>query len=512
MMEAHGARNGDARQRPGKHVPIGDQRSQVRAAISTSRSAITWRSLPSRGSHCGSSATSRTVTCANAFRSRYSRSAPSAAATGTFAVAGAEPQVQARGRRLDDLEAVHARLLLDHRRQRDRYEAHERSVAGRERHDVVAAAFDFDRRQRAAARARRRLHAHAIAQVVANDRLQVIGEIGQQHRVRQLAGRGRPVIAIHGFQDHPVRVHVQDAFAAAVADGQAFGGAVLVEQRASERGLDRRMRRPRQHFAAGPQARGPQLQPARLLLVGEERQHRRITGDERRPIGVQRCDQIGQRGRHREALHVEPRLAARDAPPRGDAREMIAVGGDQRGASALRGCRRPIAAREGGPQQLRGHQRVVRGQRRVVLHEHAGRAHRAGAGPHQIAVAKALADVGARADERLDVAPPDFGIGAPGIESGHQRRLGDDRQVGKLRRARGNVAPQVAVERRVGARVPEERGAALPAGGGDGRGAEEARPCDLRRERADRPLREGGTDRIRERPRQIQCHEATPAR
>jgi hypothetical protein len=43
--------------------------------------------------------------------------------------------------------------------------------------------FDFDRRQRAAARAGVRSHAHAIAQVVANDRLREIGEIGQQHRV-----------------------------------------------------------------------------------------------------------------------------------------------------------------------------------------------------------------------------------------------------------------------------------------------------------------------------------------
>ena len=130
---------------------------------------------------------------------------------------------------------------------------------------VVAATFDFDRRQRAAARARRRLHAHAVAQVVANDRLQVIGEIGQQHRVRQLAGRSGLVIAIHGFQDDPVRVHVQGAFAAAVADGQAFRGAVFVDAagiRTRPRSpyatpasaLRRRPTGPRAAVAAGPPA------------------------------------------------------------------------------------------------------------------------------------------------------------------------------------------------------------------------------------------------------------------
>ena len=113
-----------------------------------------------------------------------------------------------------------------------------RAVARAQRNDVVAAAFDLDRRQRTAARASVGLDAHAVAQVVADDGLQCVGEIGQQHGVREFARRRGPKLAIDGFEDHPVGIDVQAALAAAVGDGQAFRRAVLVLQRAAERALD----------------------------------------------------------------------------------------------------------------------------------------------------------------------------------------------------------------------------------------------------------------------------------
>ena len=251
----------------------------------------------------------------------------------------------------------------------------------------------------------------------------------------------------------------------------------------------------RQRFAARPQAGELEVQASRVLLFGEKRQHGRIARDVGGIVVVEPGHDRRQRIGDGKALHVEPGLALRLPPPRRDAGEMIAVGGDQRRAAvARRGV--PVARAERGADDLHRDQRVVHGERGGVLQEHAGRAGRARARPDEVAAAEALADVRARGDERLDVAPRDRAIRAPVVERRHELALGDDRQVGEAQRAARQVAPGAAIVRRVHARVREALGEALLLRGGDRGGAEAARPQEVRHQRADRPLVERGVQGI----------------
>ncbi len=58
---------------------------------------------------------------------------------------------------------------------------------------------------------------HGVAEVVAQNRLDPVGEVAQQDRVRLFAGRHRPVVGVDRFEHHPVAVDVLPPEPAAVA-------------------------------------------------------------------------------------------------------------------------------------------------------------------------------------------------------------------------------------------------------------------------------------------------------
>ena len=96
------------------------------------------------------------------------------------ALACREPQSEAIGPLLHDLEVMDGRRLFDDRRQCERDQAHDAAIGFAEGHDIVGATLDLDRRERASASTGLGFHDDAVAEVVANDRLNPVGEI--RHR------------------------------------------------------------------------------------------------------------------------------------------------------------------------------------------------------------------------------------------------------------------------------------------------------------------------------------------
>ncbi len=219
------------------------------------------------------------------------------------------------GRGLRDLEAVLARRFLHHRRQRHRQQMHGASLARLQREYRVLAALDAHRGHGIAACAGHRQHHHAVAQVVADDGLDPVGEVGEEHGVRELAGLHRLAARIHALEDHPLRVHVHPSRGTLVRDGEALGGAVLVHHAASERRFDRRLGRGRERLASRPEGRRRDAQPSRGTLRREEGEDRGISGEESGLELVQLGDQLGQRIEHREAAPRERREGAPQVLP-----------------------------------------------------------------------------------------------------------------------------------------------------------------------------------------------------
>ena len=78
------------------------------------------------------------------------------------------------------------------------------------------------------------MHHDPIPQVVANQRLHVIREIGQQRRRAEIPSRYDTPLCIDRLENHPITVHMQAALAAFEGDIQKLGSAVAVRHGASE--------------------------------------------------------------------------------------------------------------------------------------------------------------------------------------------------------------------------------------------------------------------------------------
>src|SRR5579862_1067784 len=88
-----------------------------------------------------------------------------------------------RGCRLHELEAPACEDVFDYGGQREGRYVHERAAGGAKGKHVIVPALDPDHRQWTAAAASDAIHRNAVAQVVTDDRLDVIGEIRQQDGV-----------------------------------------------------------------------------------------------------------------------------------------------------------------------------------------------------------------------------------------------------------------------------------------------------------------------------------------
>ena len=113
---------------------------------------------------------------------------------------------QLPGAGLHNLETMRFERLFNDRGKREWQQPNVMACGSMQRHDVVASALNLDGRQGAPARARLRLHHDAVGQVIANDRLHPVGEIGEEHARRRFAWRDRAVLRIDGSSS------VQSAF------------------------------------------------------------------------------------------------------------------------------------------------------------------------------------------------------------------------------------------------------------------------------------------------------------
>ena len=270
-----------------------------------------------------------------------------------------------------------------------------RAVRRDHRQHVVVPALDLDRRQRAAAGAGLGLDDDAVAEVVADDRLHAVGEVGEQHRVRRLARRRRTIVAVDRLEQHPVGVDVQPALAATERDAHAFRRAVLVDDAGSRRRARSPRARRRQAFAARPQARRidrAAVRPSALRPAAPASSDSwRGTPADSRSARATSCGSGSRIEKPRAAIHGL--LLARTLPRR-DAGEVIAGRGDQgRATAARRRSATECAAAKRAGIEVHGHQRVEGRERVAVLHVDARFARAARALPDDVAAEVALADV-----------------------------------------------------------------------------------------------------------------------
>ena len=214
-----------------------------------------------------------------------------------------EAQFQPVARRAQQLELRDLGAFFDHRRQGQRQQPHLVMPRVAQHQRVVGAALHLDRRKAAAAGTAFAQEAHAVAQLVAQQRLRAVGQVGQQHRVRSLAGRHRPQLTIHRFQDQPVVVQVQAALRTFPGHGIELGRAVVVAQRAAEGGADAQALLGRQLLATHPHLRQRQVHRAFGLQLRQRVGATGVADQHRRREVLQLRGQPGQRLLHRKGLH-----------------------------------------------------------------------------------------------------------------------------------------------------------------------------------------------------------------
>ena len=158
---------------------------------------------------------------------------------------------------------------------------HDGAVRRVQRNHVVAPPFHQNRRKRAAAGARLGIHHDAVAQVVPYDRLHAIGEVGEQHGMRRLrrAGIGRYAASTGSSSTQSALTCSQPSVHPYAMLMHSDAPYSLTTWQPNARSISAARRR-RQAFAARPQVQRPDLQPSRVLLFGEQREHRRDSSRE----------------------------------------------------------------------------------------------------------------------------------------------------------------------------------------------------------------------------------------
>ena len=275
----------------------------------------------------------------------------------------------------------------------------------------------------------------------------------------------------------PVVVQVQPAVAALESDAQAFRGAVVVDHRGAEGGLDPLPRVQRQALAAGPQRQRRQRQQPGPLPARQFDQQAGVAGDEGRPPGRQLLAQpLGRPGhRHRPGAVAQPGMLATLTAPEGDAGVGPVQRSDQRAARAqAEGTERadrglqPPAVDRAALVHARLQQARVDVQRRDVVKVQRRLAAGARAAPDGVApvqLAALLLRVGREGAHPLQ---RDRRVGVPVVKVRHHEALVHRRQIAPGRAGTGEAGQVAAVERRQPLRVAQQFvGAALRHRGGE---------------------------------------------
>ena len=266
--------------------------------------------------------------------------------------------------------------------------------------------------------------------------------------MRQMPKWHRAPVFVHRFQNHPVGVQVHAAVTALPAHGEELGGAEAVAYRTSQRPLDVPACRQTQRLAPGPDFARAKSQRTAFGLVGQQGRHRRIGGDHRRRVAVERSDQIRNRLHDREAAEIDahPWIELTQSLD-GHVAGEVAANGSHEGQTLIQVHRvGPTPKGQGGvaPQRF---QRVVHRHAGSVLHEDAGLQAGAGTFPDdktsEVGLTQALR-IGGKRFQFVQAQP---GIGHPVVKSRHQCRPGHRRQIVQWR-ARCEACQVVAVEPR----------------------------------------------------------------
>lgn len=112
------------------------------------------------------------------------------------------------GGSLHDLEQLDSRCPIHQRRERQRRDADLFAAFRWEGKHVRGTTLDTDCGQGATAWARVVPHEDAVAQIVAENRLYSIREVGNQDSVRSLARWERLIVCVHRFDHDPVEVRM----------------------------------------------------------------------------------------------------------------------------------------------------------------------------------------------------------------------------------------------------------------------------------------------------------------
>jgi hypothetical protein len=128
-----------------------------------------------------------------------------------FCVAQAGAKQELAWTFLHQLKVEQARFAFEDRAQCKRQKGDDPPGGASELDGVIAAALDVDDREMRTARTGFGVQRHAVSQVIPDQRLQMIGEVGEQDRGTRGAARDGVPLVVDGFQDRPVAVQVQVA-------------------------------------------------------------------------------------------------------------------------------------------------------------------------------------------------------------------------------------------------------------------------------------------------------------
>ena len=202
--------------------------------------------------------------------------------------------------RSDRLEAVDAGGFLDHDPQRQRKYLHRLMLGGCEAQQVIGATLDRHHRKRTPAGTRLRLQHDPVTQVVPDDRLNAVGQVGHQRAVRAHTGRNRASVRVHRFQHIPVRVDVQESVGALDGESGYLGRGVSLGDRTPEGGVDGLSHGRGEQLPGAEDVHRVDPQPAGALFGSEQHEDAGVATEQGRLEGVQLRDQFVDRAQDRE--------------------------------------------------------------------------------------------------------------------------------------------------------------------------------------------------------------------
>jgi len=149
------------------------------------------------------------------------------------------------------LEALHAPCFFDDRAKCERKDRHRVTAPVEEAEGVIVATLNVDSGKGTAARTRVGIGRDAVAEVVADDGLDAVCQVGEEHGIAGLAGRRRRAISLNRFQDEPIRVGVEPSLPAVEGNPvEELAGGILIKDARIEGVLNRASRVWRENSSA----------------------------------------------------------------------------------------------------------------------------------------------------------------------------------------------------------------------------------------------------------------------